>query len=319
MAKADLCRAFWATGPGRGEIRTAPLAPRARGERLVTARFSAVSRGTESLVFHGRVPVGERDRMRCPFQDGEFPFPVKYGYASVGIDDSGRRVFCLYPHQDRYLVPDSALLPVPDAVPDRRAALAANMETAVNILWDAGPLIGDAVAVVGGGVVGCFVAALAARLPGAKVTLVDTNPDRATLAVALGAAFATPATVRPGADLVVHTSGQPAGLQTALDLAADEATVVEASWYGTETVPLRLGERFHSGRLTLRSSQVGMVAPARRGRRSHRDRLALALRLLADPVFDRLLTGETAFADLPAAMPALTAAAGPLAHLVRYD
>ncbi len=319
MAMAETCRAFWAMAPGRGEIRTAPLAPPGRGERLVTARFSAVSRGTESLVFHGRVPPAEHDRMRCPFQAGDFAFPVKYGYASVGLDDSGRRVFCLYPHQDRYVVPESALLPIPDAVPDRRATLAANMETAVNILWDATPLIGDRIAVIGGGVVGCLVAALAARLPGAGVTLIDTNPDRASVAAALGASFALPDRADRGADLVVHTSGQAAGLQTALDLATDEATVIEASWYGDATIPLRLGGRFHSGRLSIRSSQVGMIAPARRGRRSHRDRLALALDLLSDPVFDHLLTGETPFADLPTAMPALTAAAGPLAHLVRYD
>lgn len=319
MATAETCRAFWTVAPGRGEIRTASLAPPGRGERLVTARFSAVSRGTESLVFQGRVPPAEHDRMRCPFQAGDFAFPVKYGYASVGVDDSGRRVFCLYPHQDRYVVPEAALLPIPDAVPDRRAALAANMETAVNILWDAAPLVGDRVAVVGGGVVGCLVAALAARLPGATVTLIDTNPDRNAVAAALGASFALPDHAEPGADLVVHTSGQAAGLQTALDLAADEATVIEASWYGDATTPLRLGGRFHSARLTIRASQVGMVAPARRGRHSHRDRLALALDLLIDPVFDRLLTGETAFADLPTAMPALTAAAGPLAHLVRYD
>lgn len=319
MAKAETSRAFWTVAPGIGEIRTAPLPPPGPGERRVTARFSAVSRGTESLVFHGRVPPAERERMRCPFQAGDFPFPVKYGYASVGTDEDGRRVFCLYPHQDRYVVPDAALLPIPDAVPDRRATLAANMETAVNILWDAGPLVGDAVAVVGGGVVGCLVAALAARLPGARVTLVDTNPDRSAAAQALGVGFARPEAAATGADLVVHASGNPAGLQTALDLAGDEADVIEASWYGTETVPLRLGGRFHSGRLAIRASQVGRVAPARRGRHSPRDRLALALRLLADPAFDALVTGETAFADLPAAMPALTAAVGPLAHIVRYD
>jgi NADPH:quinone reductase-like Zn-dependent oxidoreductase len=318
-------RAFWTVAPGRGEIRETVLPPLAAGAVRVAAIVSAISRGTESLVFLGKVPQSQYQAMRCPFQDGAFPFPVKYGYASVGRIEAGpdmlrgRRVFCLHPHQDRYDVPDDAVLPIPDAVPDARAALAANMETAVNALWDAAPLVGDRIAVVGAGVVGSLAAALAARLPGTRVTLVDTNLRRSALADAFGCSFATPDNAPRDADLVIHASGSGAGLATALGLAGFEATVLELSWYGAVPVAAPLGEAFHSRRLTLRASQVGNVAPARRARWSLRQRLALALELLADPVYDHLLTGESGFADLPAEMARLAATPGDaLCHLVRY-
>ncbi len=322
---AATSRAFWLAEPGRGEIRCAVLPPLAEGLVRVAAIVSGISRGTESLVFQGKVPVSQYQAMRCPFQDGEFPAPVKYGYASVGIVEAGpggpvgRRVFCLHPHQDRYDVPADAALPLPDTLPNERAVLAANMETAINALWDAGPLIGDRIAIVGAGVVGCLVASLAARLPGARVTLVDTDPGRRPLAAAFGCAFASPTEAPGDADLVIHASGSGAGLTTALALAGFEATIVELSWYGATPVAAPLGEQFHSRRLTLRASQVGAVAPARRGRWSRRQRLALALELLAAPVYDQLLTGESRFDDLPAVMARLAAGAGDtLCHLVRY-
>ena len=325
----ETARAFWITGPGRGEIRSMGLPAPGRGELRVRALASAISRGTESLVFQGRVPESERQRMRCPFQQGEFPAPVKYGYASVGVVEAlgpeaptdllNARVFCLYPHQDRYVVPVSAVLPLPAEVPDRRATLAANMETAVNALWDAGPRIGDRIAVVGAGVVGALIAALSARIPGADVKLVDIDPRRADLARALGCRFALPAQAAGDADLVFHASGAAAGLATALGLAGFEATVVELSWYGDQPVVVPLGAAFHSRRLRMISSQVGSVAPARRARRSHRERLALALDLLRDPVFDRLITGECRLDALPDTMPRLaTAPDGALCEVVRY-
>ena len=325
----EVARAFWVAEPGRGEIRPTGLAAPGPGEVRVRALASGVSRGTESLVFAGRVPASERTRMRCPFQEGDFPAPVKYGYASVGVveasgagvsaDIEGARVFCLFPHQDRYVVPASAVVPVPSALPDRRAVLAANMETAVNALWDAGPRLGDRIAVVGAGVVGALVAALAARIPGASVEIVDTDPRRRALAAALGCGFAGPEAARGDRDLVFHASGASAGLATALRLAGFEARVVELSWYGDRAVSLPLGEAFHSRRLTLLSSQVGEVAAPRRSRRSHRDRLALALSLLTDPVFDRLITGESVFEDLPATMARLAANPdGALCEVVRY-
>ncbi|WP_431928671.1 zinc-dependent alcohol dehydrogenase [Amycolatopsis tucumanensis] len=318
-------RAFWFNPPGPGEVRTAPLPERGPDEVEVRTLFSGVSRGTETLVFRGAVPASQHELMRAPFQEGGFPGPVKYGYLNVGVVEdgppelTGRTVFTLYPHQTRFVVPAGAVTPVPDAVPAGRAILAGTVETAVNALWDAAPLLGDRVAVVGGGMVGCAVAALLARFPAVRAQLVDVAPERAAVAAALGVEFALPGDAAEGCDLVVHTSGTDAGLARSLELVAPEGEVVELSWYGDRRVSVPLGEFFHSRRLTIRGSQVGMVSPARRSRRGFGDRLALALELLADPVFDTLITGECAFEDLPSVMPGLASGAIPaLCHRVVY-
>jgi threonine dehydrogenase-like Zn-dependent dehydrogenase len=263
--------------------------------------------------------------MRAPFQEGDFPAPVKYGYLSVGVVEQGpdelrgRTVFALYPHQTRYVVPASAVTVVPDSVPARRAVLAGTVETAVNALWDAAPLVGDRIAVVGAGMVGASVAAVLARFPGARVQLVDADPARAALADALGVGFALPADADGDCDLVVHASATAAGLTRSLELLAPEATVIELSWYGDRAVSVPLGEFFHARRLVIKSSQVGGIAPARRGRRGYADRLAIALDLLADPVFDALITGESDFAELPEILPRLTDGSLPaLCHLINY-
>jgi threonine dehydrogenase-like Zn-dependent dehydrogenase len=317
--------AFWVAAPGRGEIRTGRIKPPASDEVLVHTRASGVSRGTESIVFGGRVPLSQYQPMRCPFQEGDFPAPVKYGYASVGMVEAGaaalhgRRVFCLFPHQDRYVVPEASAIPVPDAVPDHRAVLGANMETALNALWDAGPRLGDRIAIIGAGTVGCLAASLAAKLPATRVELIDVDRRRAALAAALGCRFATPEDATGECDLVIHASGSEAGLATALRLAGFEATVLELSWYGDKRVTAPLGEAFHNRRLRLQSSQVGEVAASRRARRSRRERLALALELLADPVYDSLITGECRLDELPDTMARLAARPdGALCHLVRY-
>ncbi|GAA2485681.1 zinc-binding alcohol dehydrogenase [Streptomyces longisporus] len=319
-----IARAFWLSRPGLGEIRTVDLPEPAQGEVLVRSLFSGVSRGTETLVFRGGVPESQHAAMRAPFQEGEFPAPVKYGYLSVGRVEEGpeelvgRTVFCLYPHQTRYVVPISAVTVVPDAIPAERAVLAGTVETAVNALWDAAPLVGDRIAVVGGGMVGCSVAALLARFPGVRVQLVDADPARAKTAEALGVDFALPEDALGERDLVVHASATEQGLGRALELLAAEGTVVELSWYGDRKVSLPLGEAFHSRRLTIRSSQVGTVSPAR-ANRSYADRLALALDLLADPALDALITGESAFEELPEVMPRLASGEIPaLCHRVRY-
>jgi len=321
-------RAFWVVGPGTGEVRDGVLPARGPGEVLVRARWSGVSRGTETLVFRGGVPPDQYDVMRAPFQEGSFPWPVKYGYLSVGevVDGpaelTGRSVFCLHPHQTAYVVPVDAVVPVPEDVPQRRAVLAGLVETAVNALWDAGPLVGDRVAVVGAGTLGCTVARLLHAIPGAEVTLVDVEPARAGLADALEVGFAPPDAAPTDLDLVVHASGRGEGLQTALGLLAPDGEVVDLSWYGDTPVTLDLGGAFHSRRLAIRSSQVGEVARARRHRRTRSQRLALALELLRDPAFDVLLTGESPFEELPQVLARL-AAAGPedaavLCHTIRY-
>ncbi|MFE0966419.1 zinc-dependent alcohol dehydrogenase [Streptomyces fungicidicus] len=317
-------RAFWLDSPGRGTIREVTLPEPGADEVLVRSLFSGVSRGTETLVFRGGVPESQHAVMRAPFQEGDFPAPVKYGYLNVGVVEegpealAGRTVFCLYPHQTRYVVPAAAVTPLPDGVPAGRAVLAGTVETAVNALWDAAPLVGDRIAVVGGGMVGCSVAALLARFPGVRVQLVDADPARAKTAEALGAGFALPGAALGDCDLVVHASATEQGLSRSLELLRPEGTVVELSWYGDRPVSLPLGEAFHSRRLVLRSSQVGTVSPAR-ANRSYADRLALALDLLADPVLDALITGESAFEELPDAMPRLASGEIPaLCHRVRY-
>ena len=323
---SEQASALWHVGPGDAEIRPESAERPGPDEVRVRALYGAVSRGTERLVFFGRVPESEHERMRAPFMAGAFPFPVKYGYINVGQVEMGppelvgRTVFALYPHQDRFTVPADAVVPVPDRVPPTRAVLAANMETALNALWDAAPGPADRIAVVGAGVVGALVARLAARIPGTHVTLVDIDPKRAELARTLGLPFALPDAAPTDCDLVIHASASPAGLATALRLAGMEATVIELSWYGAGDVPVPLGGAFHSRRLRLASSQVGSVAPSHRARWDHRRRRAAALALLDDPVLDALIAPAVSFKDLPARLPdILGPTGGVLCQLIRYD
>jgi threonine dehydrogenase-like Zn-dependent dehydrogenase len=322
----NTAEAFWITEPGRGEIRTETLPARGPEDVLITTLYTGISRGTESLVFDGEVPPSEYERMRAPFQGGEFPAPVKYGYINVGrveagpADMLGRHVFCLYPHQNAYVVPLSAVQPIPQTVPPERAVLAANMETALNGLWDAAPHLGDRVAVVGAGTLGCLSAWLVSRIPGCRVELVDINPQRATVARALDVSFATPDRAAAEADLVLHCSGRGKGLATALTLAGFEARVIELSWYGRREVTLPLGSAFHARRLQLISSQVGHIATAQRARWTLSRRMALALDLLADERLDVLITGEDDFKDMPEVMARLSRTPGDtLCHRIRYN
>lgn len=319
-----MAQALWITGPGRTELRTEEIGRPRADEVRVRARFGGISRGTESLVSCCYVPASEWQTMRAPFQSGDFPFPVKYGYASSGLVEEGpaellgRIVFCLFPHQDEYIVPASAVVPVPENVPAERAVLAANMETALNIVWDAGIGPGDRVAIVGAGVVGSLAGFVAARIVSTEVTLVDKEPSRAAIAEAFGCAFATPDRAPSDCDVVIHASASAGGLATAIGAAGFEATIVEASWYGDRTVEAPLGGAFHSKRLRLVSSQVGAVATSRRARFTHRRRMETALSLLADPKLDRLISGETPFAELPVRYAGILADPQTLMHRVRY-
>ncbi|MPV37036.1 zinc-dependent alcohol dehydrogenase [Georgenia subflava] len=316
--------AYWTTAPRRGELRTEPAREPAADEALVRTLRSGVSRGTEMLVHAGRVPAEVAETMRAPFQDGDLPGPVKYGYLSVGVVEEGpaelvgRRVFCLHPHQDRYVVPATALTPVPDDVPTDRAVLAGAVETAVNALWDAAPRLGDRVAVVGAGMIGASVTALLRSFPLDRLQLVDVDPARAELARALGVEWVRPEDAAGDCDLVIHCSASEAGLARGLELLGDEGELVEMSWYGTAAPRVPLGGTFHARRLSLRASQVGAVAASRRARRTTADRLALAMRQLADPVFDTFLTGRSDFADLPATMERLYAGDGAMCHVIVY-
>ena len=315
-------RALWTVGPRRSEILPGSswpgvTAPSPFDGTLVRTLVTGVSRGTEALVFAGRVPPSQYHAMRAPLMEGEFPFPVKYGYSAVGQTEDGKRVFVLHPHQDMFVAPATMCIPIPDDVPTRRAVLAANMETAVNILWDAQPLAGERMLVIGAGVVGLLIASLLSRVPAARVTVVDINPNRASLARSFGCDFALSRQASSEQDLIVHTSGSEAGLRLALECAAFEGRIVEASWFGDIAPSLPLGEAFHSRRLRLIASQVGAIAPTMRGKRTHAERLALALELLAEPRYDALLEGPTQFEDMPDAMPRILAPGG-LCHVITY-
>jgi threonine dehydrogenase-like Zn-dependent dehydrogenase len=313
-------RSFWVESPGLGAIRSHDLPPPGPGEVLIEADYSGISRGTESLVFRGGVPLELAETMRCPFQVGDLPGPVKYGYMSVGrivAGDGpiGQAVFCLHPHQDRYVVPSAMTTPIPDGVPPGRAVLAANLETALNGIWDAAPGPGDDITVIGGGVVGCLSGWLAAGIPGCRVQLVDIDPKRAEIAAALGMAFSLPDEARGEQDLILHASGAPAGLRTALGLAGVEATIIELSWYGDREVSLPLGGAFHPRRLQIRGSQVGRIPPGRAPRWDFQRRMGVVMRLLTAPVLDVLINAEGAFEALPQTMSDL---GGALCHRVVY-
>lgn len=313
-------RALWYTGVGRAELRRAPPRPKP-GDVPVTTLWSGLSRGTERLVFRGEVPDEVAELMRAPAQEGAFPFPVKYGYCAVGrVEGTGEIVFALHPHEEAFHAPREALWSLPDGIPPRRALLAANMETALNALWDSGAGPGDRIAIVGAGVLGLLVAWLASRLPGAEVTAIDRDPSRADVATTLGASFRLPAEAEGQQDVIFHASASQEGLALALGLAGREAAVVELSWHGVHGVSVPLGLDFHARRLRLISSQVGTVAPSRRPRWSARRRLAKALELLGDDRLDALITGEVAFADLPEALPRLLAPGAPgLFTAIRYQ
>ncbi|TZG32206.1 zinc-binding alcohol dehydrogenase [Agrobacterium sp. B1(2019)] len=316
--------ALWFASPGRCEIRAEHLPKPEEGEVQIRMLYSGISRGTESLIFHGRVPPSEFESMRGPNMSGAFPFPVKYGYAAVGVVEKGdasllgRTVFCLYPHQERFNVALDAAVPLPDGLPAARAVLTANMETALNIVWDAEILPGDRVAVFGAGVVGTLVAHLARAIIGTEVVLIDPNPIRAPLAAGLGIEFATGEAVAGDFDVLVNASGSAKALSRAIELAGHEARIVEASWHGDRSVSLPLGGAFHSRRLMIASSQVGNLPAARRMRWTYARRLAKALELLRDDRLDALISGEIRFRDLTAAYPAILDDPQTLCHRICY-
>ena len=317
--------AFWIEEPGRGTLRTEHVADPLAGDVLVRTLYTGISRGTESLVFRGEVPAGERDRMRAPFQDGTLPGPVKYGYLNVGIVErgpvglEGRTVFTLFPHQSRFVVPASAVTVLPDGVPARRAVLAGAVETAVNVLWDAAPLVGDRISVIGAGMIGASVALLLSGIPGVDLVVVDQDRAKAELCASLGIPFALSDAAPTDRDLVIETSGSEEGLRLALESAAFEGEIVVASWFGDRLVSLPLGGAFHSQRLTIRASQVGAVSGRRRGSRTTADRLSLALGMLTDPRFDALLTGSSPWHELPAVMAGIASGSTPgLCHTIDW-
>lgn len=322
MTQSLSAQALWITGKEHASYKDTAVEPRSSDLQIRTL-FSGISRGTEQLVFRGRVPVSEHDTMRAPFQDGSFTFPIKYGYAAVGRVETGARadeiVFVLYPHQTRFSVPDHAVFPVPAAVPPERAVLAANMETALTIMWDAQINLGDRVTVVGCGVIGALVGYLAAKIPGCEVTIIDIDAAKRTLANTFGCDFAqTHEVPKDDADVVIHASASAAGFSTAISVAGVEATIIEASWYGDQMIEVPLGGRFHQRRLQVISSQVGRIPARQSARWTYQRRLSKALCLLADPRLDALISGETPFDQLASEYNDVLSNPSTLCHRVTY-
>lgn len=322
---AGTATAYWTVSPGQGELRTEDLPAPGPGEALVRSLYSGISKGTEMVVHNARVPDCVADAMAAPHQEGSFPGPVKFGYLSVGVVEAGpdewlgKTVFCLHPHQDRYIVPVTSLTEVPDGVPARRAVLTGTVETAVNALWEAGPRLGDRVAVIGAGLVGGMVAKLLAGFPLGRLQLIDIDPAKRAFADTLGVEFSHPDDAAGDCDIVIHCSASQAGLERALQLVGDEGEIIEMSWYADRSVSLPLGEDFHARRLSIRASQVGVVARARRHRRTTADRLTLAVSLLRDPVFEAFLTGTSRFEELPDVVQRLSdGTLDALCHVIEY-
>jgi threonine dehydrogenase-like Zn-dependent dehydrogenase len=323
--RVRVARAMWYARKGVAELRAAPLPAPGPGQALVRSLYSGISRGTERLVFYGAVGRSEWERMRGPAMEGAFPFPVKYGYCATGVVEEGpqplrgQTVFCLHPHQDVFIVPAAALTPIPAEVPARRATLAANMETALNAVWDSGAGPGDHIVIVGAGVVGLLVTSIATRLAGAVVTAVDADAQRRLLVESFGATFALPSEAPGDADVVFHASASAAGLNTAIACAGFEGTIVEMSWYGDTMTAVDLGGAFHSRRLKLVSSQVGHVSASRRPRWDFGRRMQAAMRLLSTSALDALVGEEIAFAHAPRELPRILAPGAPgLAPIIRY-
>ena len=317
-------RALWFREAGACELRSEVVAAPAGDQVLIEMLYSGISRGTESLVFRGQIPASEHERMRCPYMGGSFEFPVKYGYGAVGTvvrgtpELVGQTVFCLHPHQDRFVVDTSAVTCLPAGLPAERAVLGANMETALNISWDAGLLPGDRVAIFGAGVVGTLVAYIASRIVGTEVVLIDRNAKREPLAHALGIPFAHADEISGEFDVLINASGNADALAVALDHAGQEAMIVEASWHGARQATLPLGGAFHSKRLSIVSSQVGSVPPGQRARWSYRRRMSKALDLLRDERLEALISGETSFVGIAEAYGAIIDDPGTLCHRIQY-
>ena len=320
-----MATALWHMAPGTIHAQIDTLLPVREGEVRVQTHYSAISRGTERLVSLGAVPESEWQTMRAPFQSGEFPFPVKYGYSTAGQVKEGpegligKSVFCLFPHQDHFIVPVEAVVPIPEHIPLRRATMAGNMETALNAVWDSGLSAGDRVAVVGAGIVGLLTGFLCAQMPGAEVSILDVNPDRVALGCEMGLNICLPDAAPNNCDVVFHTSVNEAGLATAIGCAGVESTIVEMSWYGDKSVNVGLGGAVHSKRLRFISSQVGMVSTQHRARWTYRRRLEKAVSLLDNEALDLLVRKDVNFTDAPGLLPAILDASNTdLPPLIKY-
>jgi len=323
MAEA---RALWFKAYDHAEILKERLPLLKPGWCKLQTFFSAISPGTERLVYSGDVPENLRQEMKCPYMGGEFPFPVKYGYSLIGKitegpkQSIGKIVHVLHPHQDQCIVHMEDTFPIPPRVPPPRGTLASNLETAVNAIWDSNVTIGERALLIGFGIVGSLVARLLSFIPGVQLQVVDTNPSKITLAEKMGFEACNPEKVSGNFDLAFHASGSSDGLQLAIDKVGCEGRIIELSWYGTDKVSLSLGGTFHSQRKTIHSSQVSTVSPRQRPRWDRRRRKSLVFKLLERPEFDSHITHSVPFTKLPDLYGKLKAyPTEGLSYLVRYE
>jgi threonine dehydrogenase-like Zn-dependent dehydrogenase len=284
-------RALYFVRPGAVELRREPLVPQP-GQVRVRSRLMGISHGTELLAFRGQLPAGLEADPFLKSLSGGLDYPLKYGYSNCGVvEGAGRRVFAFYPHQDLFDADAAELVSLPPGVSDEQAVFLPNLETALGIVHDAGPRLGECVLVAGLGVVGLLVSALLLRAGAGLVIGVEPHALRREWAQRLGCRTLSPEQARLGGriaeltggrgpDAAVNCSGSEAGLQLAVDTLCFEGTLVEASWYGSRPVTLKLGAAFHRRRLRLVSSQVSCVASALGPRWDKRRRLALALAML---------------------------------------
>ncbi len=303
-----LNEALYFTAPRQITLRPEPCPAPGPGEVRVRTRLSAISPGTEMLIYRGQMPSGMAADETLAALRGDLTYPLKYGYAAVGevvdlgpgvaSDWFGRLVFAFQPHQRCFVASVTALHPLPDDVPPERAVLLPNMETAVNLLMDGAPLIGERVVVLGQGVVGLLTTALLARFPLAALVTFDRYPLRRQMGLDLGATLSLDPLASDaveaarahlgaqgfydGADLTYEVSGNPQALDLALQLTGFAGRVILGSWYGTKRAALDLGGRFHRSRIRLISSQVSTLAPEHTARWDKARRLDVAWQMLRD-------------------------------------
>lgn len=285
---------LWFTAPHRVEVREAALPAPAPEQVLVKTRYSAVSTGTELLAYRGQLPcaIALDSSLKALQQPSDYP--LQYGYACVGevqqtgsaVDPSwnGRQVFSFQPHASHFLAHPDELKTVPDGLPAQAAVFLPNMETAVNLVQDGRPLIGERVVVLGQGIVGLLLTALLARHPLGSLVAVEGRPERQELARRLGANMVVSpeeaAGAATGADLIYEVSGQPEALNLAIDLSGYASRIVIGSWYGSKAAPVDLGGAAHRNRLQLITSQVSTVDPALSGRWDKERRFGLVWEMI---------------------------------------
>lgn len=271
---------------------------------LIKTLFTAISPGTEYLVYSGGVPKKLYVEMRCPYMGGDFSFPIKYGYSLVGqvLDGptslKGKLIHTLHPHQDYARISAEDVYVIPDGISPQRATLASNMETALNAIWDSGVNIGDKVLIVGFGIIGSLIARILSFIPQVEVDVLDVQPAKITLIEQLGFSIYKEEKEKKY-DLAFHTSGSGPGLQTSINNVGLEGKIIETSWYGDKEVNLCLGETFHSQRKLIISSQVSHLPACKSARWDYKRRKEVVFQLLLHPEFDAHITHTIAFHNLP--------------------